>query len=736
MRTKLSLAVAASLLFALPSKAQEVAVPAGQKPGVLALEDVDVFRLGELDRAALAREDLERRAQSLPPRFALPHEVLITPFTRGTFEASGPESVLWRLRIQAPGASNLNLGITRFHLPEHARLMVYSADGRAVVRPFTAADNESHGELWTPIVPGEELVVELLLPVLELDALEFELTHIGQGYRGFSERDESSEDSGSCNVDVVCPIADPWLGEIPSVGVISTGGSTFCTGFMVNNTAGDRAPLFMTANHCGIGTGNAASLVVYWNFETSVCGGSPDGVLTQFNTGSTHLASYSPSDFTIVLLDDDPDPSFGVAFAGWNRSGADEAGAVAIHHPNTDEKRISFEYQPTTTTSYLSSAVPGDGTHVRVADWDVGTTEGGSSGSPLFNPAHQVVGQLHGGYAACGNDLADWYGKLSVSWSGGGSPGTRLSDWLDPIGTGAVSLGTLGLPSLPGTGTFVHEGPVGGPFTNRLVKYEITNGSEDPIAYSVSLKHQKYFLLDGGFAPVMGMLAAGEKALFKVRIAAQSACAPAGQITEEVLFEDLTNGQSSVRTHQIEVGRTTTHSFAMRSNPGWSVEGQWEFGAPGGAGGTAHGGPDPSGGATGPFVFGYNLAGDYADNLAESHLTSTAIDCSTLSGVRVRFQRWLNVEQPSYDHAYFRVSNDGTSWTTVWQNGGEITDAGWTEQEFDVSAIADGEATVYLRWTMGSTDSSWRYSGWNVDDVQISAIGPSTQPAKPDCPKQ
>ena len=94
------------------------------------------------------------------------------------------------------------------------------------------------------------------------------------------------------------------------------------------------------------------------------------------------------------------------------------------------------------------------------------------------------------------------------------------------------------------------------------------------------------------------------------------------------------------------------------------------------------------------------------------------------------------MEQPAYDHAYFRVSNDGSSWTTVWENAAEVTDSSWQQQEFDVSAIADGQPTVYLRWTMGTTDGSWRYSGWNVDDVQISAIGPSTKPNKPDCPKQ
>lgn len=107
----------------------------------------------------------------------------------------------------------------------------------------------------------------------------------------------------------------------------------------------------------------------------------------------------------------------------------------------------SFEYDATTTTFYSSKKVASDGDHVRVEDWDEGTTEGGSSGSPLFDQNHRVIGQLGGGQAACGNNKSDWYGKFSVSWTGGGTNGTRLSDWLDPLGTGATSTDTLIAPS-------------------------------------------------------------------------------------------------------------------------------------------------------------------------------------------------------------------------------------------------------------------------------------------------
>ncbi|MBU0641016.1 MAG: hypothetical protein KKB50_19305 [Planctomycetes bacterium] len=162
--------------------------------------------------------------------------------------------------------------------------------------------------------------------------------------------------------------------------------------------------------------------------------------------------------------------------------------------------------------------------------------------------------------------------------------------------------------------------------------------------------------------------------------------------------------------------------FDLSSYPAWSTEGDWAFGQPTGGGGE-YGGPDPTGGHTDHNVYGYNLYGDYENNLPERHLTTTAIDCSGATNVHLTFWRWLGVEDPQYDHAYVRVSNDGNNWTTVWQNTAEIADTWWTYQDLDISAVADNQPTVLIRWTMGTTDGGWRFCGWNIDDIVISGTG-------------
>jgi carboxypeptidase D len=179
----------------------------------------------------------------------------------------------------------------------------------------------------------------------------------------------------------------------------------------------------------------------------------------------------------------------------------------------------------------------------------------------------------------------------------------------------------------------------------------------------------------------------------------------------------------NAETNAVELAATPRgpellRSWSMDSDPGWAREGAWAYGIPRGSGG-AYGRPDPSSGATGSAVFGYNLGGDYGNSMSERYLTTPAIDCSAIVSTELRFQRWLNVEQPAYDHATLEVSTNGSSWQRLWENTAEVLDTAWQLQTFDLSEVADGSATLYLRWGMGPTDGSWTYSGWNIDDVQI-----------------
>lgn len=734
----LLLAATLALPIVLPpaAAAAELGVPAALGLGYLPLAAVDRFDAPLVDLAAAQDEDRRRDEAGLPPRFAIANAVAMSPETHGTWERRPDGGWLWRLLIESPGALSLNLGFTAYRLPPGARLALYppaaasgeaggAADGGGADAPralvFDERDNEAHGQLWTPVVLDDALVVELALPAAARRDYALTLGAVNVGYRFFGEA--AATKSGSCNNDVICPEGDPWRAEIPAVGAISLGGSLYCSGFLVNNTAQDQKPLFMTAFHCGVGAGNAASLVVYWNFQSPDCGDQSGGSLAQFQTGSACRAAYATSDFTLVELDDPLDPTFQLSFAGWNRGDDVPTSAVAIHHPSGDEKSISFENDPLEVATYLGYTTPGDGTHLRVPDWDDGTTEGGSSGSPLFDQDRLVVGQLHGGYAACGIHDSDWYGRLFVSWTGGGTPESRLSDWLDPLGTGAVTLPTLapwltGLQVLP-SGPAAFAGPSGGPFLPVVVAYSLTNRSDEPLDYRAS---DDAPWLELGNA--VGTLAPGATA---VVTAACNSYAPQigdGTYQGEIAFTNLTDHDGdTVRRATLTVGQPQLHySWPLDVDPGWSTQGLWAWGQPLGRAGD-HGLPDPTAGHTGAYVYGYNLNGGYTDNMPPYFLTLGPIDCAGLRDVTLKFWRWLGVEEIDYDRAAVFVKAGGADWTQIWENSGAINDTAWQQMSFDVSEVADGQADVYVAWLMGPTDESYNYCGWNVDDVEIWGLG-------------
>ncbi len=161
----------------------------------------------------------------------------------------------------------------------------------------------------------------------------------------------------------------------------------------------------------------------------------------------------------------------------------------------------------------------------------------------------------------------------------------------------------------------------------------------------------------------------------------------------------------------------TVASFPMDTNPGWTTMGQWAFGTPSGGG---SGGGDPTSGYTGTNVYGYNLAGDYPNNLTPvQYLTTSAIDASAATNVRLGFWRRLGIESSSWDHANLQYSTNGSTWTTLWDHvGGSFNELAWTYQEYALPA-ASNAATLYVRWGMGTTDGSVTYPGWNIDDVVI-----------------
>lgn len=408
---------------------------------------IEYIRLPEIDREALAAEDaVTDRYKEFAYRFGVERAVSLNTTNAGAWSEEDGMNV-WRLGIHAPNAKGVSVLFNHFDIPKKAELFIYDAERTHFIGSFNYTNCQANGMLATSLIYGENIVIELSIPnSISTSDIDLSLSQIVHAYRGLDSKFEELKglernpfgSSGACNVGINCPEGDDWQVQKKTVALIAQGGSAICSGALVNNTANDGYPYFLTANHClGGGVGN---WVFYFNHEASTCTGNT-GPTNQSVSGATLLANNGGSDFGLIEINNgNPIPaSYQVEFAGWDNSDAlSSATAVTgIHHPQGDVKKICHDDDGPTQSFQDNAEV------WLIGDWEVGVTEGGSSGSPLFNQDHRIIGQLYGGYAACNGSVyngdSDWYGRFGVSWDGASSS-TRLRDWLDPQNSGITTL--------------------------------------------------------------------------------------------------------------------------------------------------------------------------------------------------------------------------------------------------------------------------------------------------------
>jgi hypothetical protein len=400
--------------------------------------DVQWMDFEKLDAAALRQED---EATSLfteaPWRFGIEHEVAWNTESHGVWSQEEGMRV-WRQGVKADQATSWSFYLSKFQVPKGGELFVWNEDRSAFIGSFTHENQKPWEGLAIGLLEGEAVVLEYRQPASVLIMPEIEISQVVQGYRSLLSRAEalmtksSSEgpfgNSGACNINVNCPEGADWQVEKKAVALIVNGGFAACTGSLINNTANDGTPYFLTANHC---LGNPNTWTYYFNHESSTCSGNT-GPTNASISGGTLLVADGGADVALIELSSEPLAAWDVEFAGWDASGATPENATGIHHPSGDVKKICFEEN----SPYTSST---GGAQVWWIDaWEAGVTEPGSSGSPLFDQNHRIIGQLYGGAAACSgsvnNGAYDFYGRFNVSW------GLGVSDYLDPQNTGTLTL--------------------------------------------------------------------------------------------------------------------------------------------------------------------------------------------------------------------------------------------------------------------------------------------------------
>jgi len=122
--------------------------------------------------------------------------------------------------------------------------------------------------------------------------------------------------SGPCEINVNCPSGYSWSDEKRSVAlVITSNGTRWCSGSIMNNVRQDLTPYFLTADHCN--DGFTAVWVIMFNYESPSCT-NLDGPLNYTISGAKLKAGSSATDFCLVELNEAIPDSYYVHYSGWN----------------------------------------------------------------------------------------------------------------------------------------------------------------------------------------------------------------------------------------------------------------------------------------------------------------------------------------------------------------------------------------------------------------------------------
>ena len=422
------------------------------------------------DVAALLEEDSVSEAIGLMPRTSVIIPVDLDMEKAGEWSVLPNGIKIWRISIKAPEAVAVMLYYDRFFIPDSGKLFIYNADRTHLLGAYTSNTNPGNKKFATEFVAGDDIILEYNEPPTARDHTgynkpDIQISGIGYGYNHLDVYQTNNPlfDFGkindifktSCQVNINCPEGNAWQDQKKGVAksVAPVGNSAYlCSGSMVNNTAKDLTPYYLTAHHCFEDTGiSFDQIIFYFHYESADCSTTtaPSGSKTVVGAQMlVDLPIKGSSDGVLMKLNSNVPEDYDVFYNGWDRRNTAAASGASIHHPKGDIKKIATYTSPVTSSHWSGSETGATDAHWKV-DFaktisGYGQTEGGSSGSPLFNQSGLIVGTLTGGTAAnCNTGSTNYYGKMWYHWDNTniveGST-KKMKDYLDPLNTGAQTL--------------------------------------------------------------------------------------------------------------------------------------------------------------------------------------------------------------------------------------------------------------------------------------------------------
>ena len=435
---------------------------------------IEAINLPQIDIKKIRAEDISHKKLITKPfRIGIPQKANYGFENAGVWTQLPNGDRIWRILFSSKDAIHLSVNFNQFYLPKGSNIYLYNDDRTDLLGAYTEVQNNAKQVLGTWLVNGDKLWIEYYEPKEVTGQGKLNIATVIHGYRlGHSYQKgykdgvlQPMNNSGDCNHDVDCPIGADFESHRDllkkSVGFLNMANGMVCSGALVNNTAQDRKPYFLTSEHCYFDASDIPSdpslysVRFNWISPNPICGSSTnstDAVNNEVMNGAYLKARNASSDFMLIELFNDIPSSWDVTYAGWDKTDAYPTFEVSIHHPSGDIMKISRDDDGATrlvNSGVYMWAIGGIG-YGTGNGWELGVTEGGSSGGPLFDQNGRIIGQLRGGNAACDetdptvdNNRYDLYGRFAAAWDLGTSQTTRLKEWLDPGSTNEDNIDVL-----------------------------------------------------------------------------------------------------------------------------------------------------------------------------------------------------------------------------------------------------------------------------------------------------
>lgn len=403
--------------------------------------------LPSFDYSQLIAEDKTRESSGLPARYGKRFDVQWSTSNSGTWSEL-KDNKIWHLKIHSPGAYSLAFQFDQFHLPQEATLLIYNEEESFMYGPLTIKNNKEHGGFTTGPIQGDCIILELVVSNKKKEKLKLNINGIIHGYKNLFLENTGYETSGNYNINIEC--RSNWEDESDAVARLIND-IYYGSGALVNNTANDYTPYFLTAFH-NIDVNESGTLTAVeiqalancqfqFHYKSPNCSPTSNSGYIEF-VGADLISHWGSTDFILLELDDSPVGNGDITYLGWDNRNNIPNSVVCIHHPSGDVMKYSYDNE--------SPTLEWSNTHWFVDNWYEGTTEPGSSGSPLFNQNSKVIGQDHAGDGEdpCDVDKGTYFGCFHESWDGDGTNDNQLAHWLDPNDTGDPTTDLIRSPSI------------------------------------------------------------------------------------------------------------------------------------------------------------------------------------------------------------------------------------------------------------------------------------------------